>query len=307
MAWYHIVSIAVAAAVFLYFIAGVAIAFGFLRRKPKTEEMSIAKERRYGITEEELFYRCEETSLKNRRGDRMFGRVYIADQKTDKWILVLHGYNSNGMSVRKYGKMFNDLGYNVVSPDFCFCGRSEGKFFSFGKYETEDAEVWLEWLKQKYHPVSLGVFGVSMGASTGIILASRHPEIDFLIPYCPYYSYKWEIIDTGNRMVKGKWFGLLYPAVYVGTYLAARGTKARLLCISDYLAKVTCPVLLLHSVQDDVTSYKQSVALQRENPHAELHLFEKGVHAKAYAADRQEYIGVVAEFLTKNDKQKNIA
>lgn len=306
MPWWGVLLIVVGSLLCAYVLFGFILTWIFLRGKMRTEEESRRREMESNIPEEIFSYPHEEKYLTNKRGLRMFARIYYAKEPTDKWVLLLHGFSSNGIAIMKYGKMFNEMGYNAISPDFCHCGRSEGKYVSFGWHETSDAMEWLDYIKKEYEPARIGVFGVSMGAATAVHLTARRRDVDFLISYCSYASYKRIVVSKGKDMTHFPFFGIFWPVISATTYLIAGGAKAKTLDVSGDLNKVSCPTLLLHSKKDDFTDFHNTVDMyeaNKENGNLRLHLFEEGVHARAYATNPAEYTRVVKEFIDDVEKK----
>ncbi len=300
MEWWAIVLIVIAGLAFSYLALGFLLTWIFLRGKMRGEKKIHALEIESNVPEEVFSYPFEEKYLINKRGLKMFARVYKVKEPTTKWVLLLHGFSSNGISMMKYGKLFNELGYNALSFDFCHCGRSEGKYLSFGWFESQDAEEWLNLIKDEYKPTQLGVFGVSMGAATAVHLCAERTDVDFLIPYCPYESYKRIVLSKGKEFTHLPFFDVFWPIVKASTYIVAGKTPADELHVGRDLAKVTCPTLLMHSKKDQFTNYHNSIDLYKANEskgNIRLHLFEKGLHARAFATDPVEYTRVVKEFL----------
>ena len=307
MEWWGIVLIVLGILCLFYIVLGWTLTWIFLRGKMRDEATMIESERESNVPEEVFSYPYQEKYLVNKRGLKMFGRVFIAEKPTDKWVLMLHGFSSNGIALLKYGKLFNELGFNAVAPDFCHCGRSEGKYITFGRYEAEDAAEWLEMMKQTYHPTEIGVFGVSMGAATAVHMTAGRTDVDFLIPYCSYESYKRIVVSKGKDFTHIPFFEIFWPMVRLSTFIVADKTDGAKLDVGKDLGRVTCPTLLMHSKKDNFTDYHNSVDMyekNKKNGNVKLHLFEKGLHARAFATDPVEYTRVVREFIEEVENSK---
>lgn len=312
MPWWSILLIVLGALLLAYVLFGFCLTWVFLRGKMRTEEESRKRERESNIPDEIFSYPYEEKYLTDKRGLKMFARIYKADN-TDKWVLLLHGFSSNGVAIMKYGKLFNELGYNAISPDFCHCGRSEGKYVSFGWHEKDQAADWLDFIKKEYTPSQIGVFGVSMGAATAVHLTADRKDVDFLISYCSYESYKRIVVTKGKDITHIPCFEIFWPIVRFTTYFIAGGAKGERLHVGKDLGKVSCPTLIMHSKKDDFTDYRNSVDIYEANKHrgnVKLHLFEEGLHARAYVTNPAEYTRVVKEFIdevNENSEDKTVA
>ena len=104
--------------------------------------------------------------------------IYLpAENKTNKTIIVAHGYKGEAMHMARYIRLFHNLGYNVLAPDDRASGQSQGKYITFGWPDRLD---YVKWIKQviakKGSDSQLGLFGVSMGGAT-VMMVSGEPMI----------------------------------------------------------------------------------------------------------------------------------
>ena len=59
--------------------------------------------------------------------------VYLpAETKTNKTIIVAHGYHGSSYNMASYIRMFHNQGYNVLSPDDRASGKSEASLLPLG-------------------------------------------------------------------------------------------------------------------------------------------------------------------------------
>jgi uncharacterized protein len=91
-------------------------------------------------------------------------------------ILVAHGYNSS--RPEDIYAMFAKHGYGVLAWDFRAHGESGGETCSLGFYEQLDAEAALTYALSRPEVEHVGAWGGSMGATTMILTAAKHPEIE---------------------------------------------------------------------------------------------------------------------------------
>ena len=104
--------------------------------------------------------------------------LYEANEPTDKWIILVHGYgNSAAMMVRMFdAQMMRDRGYNILLPDLRAHGSSGGKFVSMGYYDRMTVKGWINWIIEKNPNASIALMGVSMGAAT-VMLTSGESDL----------------------------------------------------------------------------------------------------------------------------------
>jgi alpha/beta superfamily hydrolase len=74
--------------------------------------------------------------------------------------------------------------------DFAGCGRSEGEFISLGWYERDDVQTVVEWLRGSGRVSTIGIWGRSMGAVTGLMHADRDPSIAGLVLDSPFSNLR---------------------------------------------------------------------------------------------------------------------
>ena len=66
-----------------------------------------------------------------------------AAKKTNKSVLIAHGYMNNKDSMGAYAAMFHQLGYNVLIPDARAHGDSQWKYIGYGWPERYDERKWI--------------------------------------------------------------------------------------------------------------------------------------------------------------------
>ena len=94
-------------------------------------------------------------------------------------ILVAHGYNGN--RPENIYVMLAKHGYGVLAWDFRAHGQSGGEYCSLGYYEQLDVEAALDYALAQSDVEHVGAWGGSMGASTVILTAAKHPEIEAVV------------------------------------------------------------------------------------------------------------------------------
>lgn len=92
---------------------------------------------------------------------------------TNQTVVIAHGYRRQIERMDQYGKGFYHLGYHVLMIDLRAHGMSQGKTITFGKRESDDVLVWLDYLLAKNPTTSFVLFGMSMGAATMIHAAAK--------------------------------------------------------------------------------------------------------------------------------------
>jgi len=147
-------------------------------------------------------------------------------------VLFCHGNAGNVMHRLDSIRIFHDLGLHCFVFDYRGYGRSQGSPTEAGTYL--DARAAYEWLTGRHAAPAAAViiFGRSLGGSVAAHLASRVPAAGLAIESA-FTSYP----DIGAR---------LYPYMPVRPFARFRYATSR------YLRDVHCPVLLIHSRDDEM-------------------------------------------------------
>lgn len=130
--------------------------------------------------------------------------AYYVDNQSDKTAVVQHGYRSNAMNLMREAELLYNLGYNVIIPDARSHGQSEGAYISFGAYERNDINAWIDQELETKPNQKIVLLGVSMGAATVMMSQETpHPNVQAVIEDCGYYSMEQQARDVA-RIVTSK-------------------------------------------------------------------------------------------------------
>ena len=160
---------------------------------------------------------------------------FIPAKNAEFTILFCHGNGGNIAHRLDSINIFNKLGLNCLIFDYRGYGNSRGKPSEEGTYR--DAMAAYEWLRhQKKLPAQkIILFGRSFGGSIAAYLTGK-VEARGLIVESGFTSYA----DIGQKF---------YP--YMAVRLFARFNYNTI----DYIRKVNCPVLIIHSRDDEIVSF----------------------------------------------------
>lgn len=108
------------------------------------------------------------------------GYIYYANEKSDKWVILVHGYMMNGKLIaNSLAEMYIAKGYNVLAPDLRGFGKSGGSV-AMGYLESLDIWDWLTYINDDNN-LAIGdrvaseviIHGVSLGGATTLQLWSQ--------------------------------------------------------------------------------------------------------------------------------------
>ena len=243
----------------------------------------------------------EELEIRSEDGLRLRG-TFVPRESARGTLLLFHGWRSSwkmdfGMALPFYAS----LGLNLLLADERAQGRSEGKYMTYGVWESRDLALWVDCMAKKLGkeaPLLLG--GLSMGAAT-VLMSS---DLDFagnvrgIIADCGFTT-PYAII----RHVAGKTRAIpLDLSTAILEVFARRFAHFGLKDAStvESLKKTKLPVLFFHGLADDFVPPEMS----RESYAAcasekELVLVEGAAHGMSYPVDPERVKGKIREFVEK--------
>jgi fermentation-respiration switch protein FrsA (DUF1100 family) len=188
----------------------------------------------------ELGLDFENVVLKTADGLKLTG-WYIPAQSSDLTLLFCHGNGGNIMHRLDSINIFYNLGLNCFIFDYRGYGNSEGSPTEEGTYL--DVAAAYKWLteEKKVQPDDIVVFGRSLGGSVAAKLASTTKVKALIIESC-FTSY----VDMGKKF---------YP------YMPVRWFASFSYRTVDYIKQVKCPVMIIHSRNDEVVPFEFGLQL----------------------------------------------
>ena len=223
--------------------------------------------------------------------------------------LMLHGYRGNserdlsGGVLRAFA-----VGHNVLVVDNRGCGASEGRFSTFGVFETEDCLLWIDYILDYINFSSKIILtGVSMGAATVLMTACRHelpPNVIGVLADCGYTSAE----DIISKVVTDMRFPpkLLLPLIRLGGKILGKFDIKDASPI-DVIGECTLPVIFYHGDDDRYVPYEMSVK-NFEKCGAEnkkMITIEGAGHGLCYVVNPSKYIMELKNFfapITKDEE-----
>jgi len=195
-------------------------------------------------------------------------------------LLFCHGNSGNISNRLDSIRIFNQLGLSVFVFDYRGYGRSDGQPSENGTYN--DALAAWQYLisRRNVSPNDIIIFGRSLGGAVAAWLASRYSP-RFLIVEGGFTS----IADVGSD---------LYPYLLVRPFIRYDYRTI------DYIKKVKCPILIIHSVDDKVSSihYGRKLYEAAGNPKEFLEI--RGNHYDGFLTSGESYIAGLKSFLMKH-------
>ncbi len=225
------------------------------------------------VTPEDAGWKYDDVWLETSDGVRVHG-WFIAG-RSDRVLLFFHG-NAGNISHRLESiRQFLELGLSVMIIDYRGYGQSGGSISEAGIYRDADA-AW-NYLREVRGANDIVIFGRSLGASVAAWLAAKRRPTALIVE-----SSFTSVPDIAQE---------LYP------WLPARWLSRLRHATRDYIGDVLCPVLVVHSRNDEIIPFHHGEAIYAaaREPRALLEL--EGGHNDAFIRDERVYLDGLRNFL----------
>lgn len=212
-------------------------------------------------------------------------KASLSDVKPRGVVLILHG-NAGNISHRMDSiAMFHRLGYGVLIFDYRGYGRSSGKPSEQGLYQ--DAQTaWDHLTRQRgIAPARIVLFGESLGGAVAAWLATREKPGALVLS---------SVFTSAPELGAD-----LYP------WLPTKWLVRMRYDTRNTLAQVTCPVLIAHSPDDEIVPFRHGQRLFDAAVAPKVFLPLTGGHNDSFIFMRQEWVDVLAEFLSQHIENGN--
>jgi uncharacterized protein len=249
--------------VLVYFTIGLVLAFPFsnILLKPHANAASLLdpdaeKLRKKWIAEKNL--KVDVLDIVSDAGPNLIklsGWFVSKDSSSNKPTVVFLAGNG-GMNPAKLEDKVTFLiasGFNCFLLDQRGYGASKGELLTHGYYEREDFTFVENRLKNRYgiNKNRIALWGISMGASNAVMIASAHPEIKALLLYAPWSNPLPMAVHYIGLTFSAPKF-LMYFPIWTALKLGSWRTHGELLDPAEEAKKIRCPVMVVHGDLDDI-------------------------------------------------------
>ena len=221
------------------------------------------------------------------------------DEPTNKTVIFAHGYLGRASDMGIFGEYYYDeLGYNIFTPDLRGHGDSEGEYYGFGWHDRLDMVDWIDKVIEMNGPdTEIVLHGLSMGAATMLMTSGEDlpANVKAVISDSAYTS----VYDLFAYQMK-RMFHLpsqpLLPTTSVVTKLRADyGLKEA--SALEQVEKTDLPVLYIAGDGDTFVPTDMTKELYEHTKHASLKVFPDANHGESIVMHRDKYIEAMTDFL----------
>ncbi|MDO9224414.1 MAG: alpha/beta fold hydrolase [Pseudomonadota bacterium] len=241
----------------LAFLAGLNLLIRFGLRAPCVlETASLAQ---HGLAGREV-------RLPTVRGRKLLGWLLPGDaDKPAPGVIVLHGWGANLEMMLPLARPIQAAGLTVLLIDARNHGGSDGDTFSSMPRFAEDLDAAVAWLKTQPEvtPEKIALVGHSVGAAAVLLSASRRDDLAGVISLAAFAHPE----TMMRRWLAGKGIPYIPLGWYVLRYVQyAIGHRFAVIAPINTIARVKCPVLLMHGSEDSTVPVGDAHAIHARRP-----------------------------------------
>lgn len=245
----------------------------------------------------------EDLFMTSRDGLKLHNYV-LTQSDSDKWMIAVHGYTSEGILMAPYARKFYDMGYNVIIPDLRSHGQSEGDYIGMGWDERFDIIDLVNYIVENNRDAQIALFGVSMGAATVMNVSGEElpSNVKAIIEDCGYTSVWDQFAYQLDDLFGLPAFPMMHTASLVGKLRAGYwiGEASSI----EQVKKSITPTLFIHGDADDFVPYFMldqlyAASNAASNAEKEKLVIEGAGHAKSKDVDPELYWSTITNFLDK--------
>ncbi len=205
-------------------------------------------------------------------------RAAGADQACrERVVLFFHGNTGNISDCIATLAMFHQLGLSTFIFDYRGYGRSQGGPTEQGTYDDAEA-AWIYLLRDRgIKSEDIIVMGRSLGAAIAAAQAARH--------------------TPGVLVIESTFTSAPELAAELFRFVPARLMSRFKYNVRDNIANTHCPVLVVHSSDDEVIPFHHGKRLYDVANEPKAFLEINGAHAEGFYTTGQDYIDGLKRFL----------
>ena len=283
---------------------GIVTAASVDENAPQSEELDVEKINKEKSKKEVDKWlktvKTDEATVKSDDGLKLWGKIYLQDNKSDKWAIIAHGYTSSHEDMQPIALNFYNQGYNVLTPDMRAHGNSEGQYIGMGWLDRKDMLKWIDYVISLDKNAQIALYGESMGGATVMMTSGEDlpSNVKAIVEDCGYTSVLEMFKKELNERFGLKPFPILNAAEMV-TQLRAKYnfTEASAL---EQVKKSKTPMLFTHGGNDTYVPTKMVYELyEAANVEKDMLIIDGAAHGAAPDVDPKTYYEKVFSFLDK--------
>ncbi|MEE1044987.1 MAG: alpha/beta fold hydrolase [Olegusella sp.] len=222
--------------------------------------------------------------------------TYIpAATKSDRYVIISHGFRANRYGAVKYVSSYRDLGFNCIIYDVRAHGEDTPTTCTLGQYESRDLLALIDDAYTRYgNAILLGLHGESMGSAISLSALAYQPRVAFVVADCGFANL-YDLLKSGYDQMHLGW---LIGPVNVATQ-ARYGFNLRNTSPVGALAGNEVPLCIIHGADDPYITPDNADRLAAATAgYVEVHKVDRAGHAESREVlGREGYEQIIMGFL----------
>jgi hypothetical protein len=196
--------------------------------------------------------RYAECRIRGYKDTALYGQIFLQNNFTDNWVVIVHGYGGDGNTMNCAVKKFHDNGFNVVVPDLRGHGESDGKYIGMGWLDRLDVLEWCDKIVKGEKNAKIVLYGVSMGGASVLMAASENinNNIKCVISDCSFDSVGGIINRQIKKVMKLPASPILFCLDLICSHKAGYHIVNK--SISKRVKKIKIPTMFIHGDSDEL-------------------------------------------------------
>lgn len=247
-----------------------------------------------------LAQNAEEVQIISYDGLKLKGYEIKAKEKSDKWVIAVHGYMGRGADMTQYVEKFRSYGYNSLIVDLRAHGNSEGKYLGMGWLDHYDLQIWIDKIVEENKNCKIVLYGISMGAATvSMATGEELPEnVRCAVADCGYTTAWDEFRVHLKKIFHIPSFPILHSANVMSRVFAGYGFKEA--STIKQVKKSKTPTLFIHGTRDKFVPYSMLDKIYNSASCEKQKLeIEEATHAESVNVNPEKYWGAIKTFIEK--------
>lgn len=235
-------------------------------------------------------------------GLMLYGELFVQEAlKSDRYVLLVHGYKCCSDSMYHYAYHYWQKGYNVLLVDLRACGNSEGDYLGMGWLDRKDILSWIDYLLSLNPDAKIILHGESMGAATVMMVSGEETlpaNVRAVIEDSGYTS----VYDIFHSEI-GLRFGIpSFPLLDLSSKMSQKKASFdfREASALKQVAKSHTPTLFIHGTGDDFVPFSMQEPLYEAcaAPKERL-VIENAEHCCSAFYENENYYQHIFDFIKK--------
>lgn len=274
----------------------------FLKKK-KDKKLALDVLRTRELLDEEIYneVEIEKVHIISKDNLKLEGNL-IKKFNNNNFVILVHGYSDNYHMEMVFVRMFLKEKFNILLVDQRGYGKSEGKYASYGYYESEDICLWIEYLANRFgEDIVLGLHGQSMGGSTCLLCGAKNNKVKFVVDDCGFSKAK-DIVKYRFGRYKIIIEPIIYPFLRFIAKIFCKFDFELVNPIDEIVKRDDLSILFIHGTEDESVPCEMSEQMYkiRNNKNDILLLINGAGHIQAYRHGKDEYEKNVHEIIKRS-------